>query len=48
MGIFSINEETVVCPRCKGSGEIIINGFMCVHSRHTCDNCNGSGKIKKM
>ena len=48
MGIFSINEETVECPRCKGSGQITINGFMCVHSQHTCDDCNGSGKIKKM
>ena len=48
MGIFSINEETVECPRCKGSGDIAIKGFMCFHSRHTCDKCNGSGKIKKM
>ena len=48
MGIFSIAEETVECKHCKGSGKITINGFMCIHSRHPCDNCNGTGKIKKI
>ena len=47
MGIFSIGEETVECPHCKGSGEITINGFMCFYSRHPCKKCNGSGKIQK-
>lgn len=47
MGIFSISEETDECPRCKGSGEITINGFMCFYSRHPCNKCNGTGKIKK-
>ena len=47
MGIFSINEETVECTHCEGSGEITINGFMCFYSRHPCKKCNGSGKIKK-
>lgn len=47
MGIFSINEETVECQDCKGSGLVTINGFMCFYIRHPCDKCNGTGKIRK-